>query len=118
MKLSKTSQKTLDRLIAKSETYSGVRMPSIKSIHNLLNEVGIKHTYEGTQNVVEYRSAGNVYVNSRHLGKKGNEIRISRENNNANIHIHMDTSDSYYSWNTNMYAQQLVKIVKSNLNIQ
>jgi len=97
--------KTLEQLRKKMK--HSCRMPSIVAIHNLLTELGIEHEYRESQNVVEYRSKGNRYVNSRHMGKRGYKIVINTEG----TFIHMDTSDSYYSWNSAMYARELMEII-------
>lgn len=81
-------------------------MPSIKSIHELLNEVGIKHRYEEEAvNVVEYRTGQRSYVNDRHYGKKGKVVEIEKP------WIELDTSNSYYSWNSWGYSQKLIKLI-------
>jgi len=97
---------TLERLTRKSNGEK-VRMPSIKEISKLLTEKGIKHEVYERTNVVEYRSKGNRYVNSRHNGKTGLCLIIK------NPYIELDTSDSYYSWNTNSYSRKLVDLIES-----
>lgn len=107
--LSKKSQKVIEGLKRKSEaTFSQpARMPSLKSIHELLEELGIEHTFRESSNTVEYRSAGNRYVNSRHEGKKGHLLSVDGC-------YEMDSSDSYYSWNTWQYAGQLLKTIEKS----
>ena len=97
---------TLDRLKLKAEISSKSRMPSIKQISKLLDEYGIAHEISERTNVVEYRSAGKRYVNSRHNGKTGLRLVI------RNPYLELDTSDSYYSWNTWSYARDLIKIIQ------
>ena len=96
------------------------RMPTITQIHRLLNYHNIQHYFNGSTNVVEYRNAGRRYVNSRHDGKEGYKLYIERE---ITIHdgskirsriIELDTSDSYYSWNSNSYASALVKFIEGD----
>jgi hypothetical protein len=98
-------EKTLNQLRMKSE--GNGRMPSIKNIHLLLEHYKIEHSFSDSQNVVEYRTAGRNYVNSRHVGKKGFELTIDRP------YINLDTSDSYYSWNSWQYAQKIVELIDS-----
>lgn len=108
--LSKKSEKTLEQLRQKADLdLKGKRMPSLKNINELLNELGVKTNFWESQNIVEYRSAGNVYVNSRHDGKKGYELKCEI----GDYRIFMDTSDSYYSWNTYGFARDLVKAIDS-----
>jgi hypothetical protein len=96
---------TLERLKIKSVD-SDARMPSVKQITKLLDELGIKYYLSKSTNVVEYRSKGNRYVNSRHDGKNGYLLCVGD--------IKMDTSDSYYSWSTCGYAMKLVKLIEEH----
>ncbi len=107
MKLSKQGEKVLAQLKAKRD--DDKRMPSIKSIHNLLTELNIEHDFDTTLNVVEYSSGNNNWVNSRHDGKRGYEIkRVDGK------YLGMDTADSYYSWNSFKYAIDLLEIIENN----
>ena len=114
IQLSSKSQKTLDTLKLKADN-SNARMPSITSIHTLLKEIGISHDFDGeTTNTVERRSAGKRYVNERHDGKVGKKIEIeSTLTDGSRFWLEMDSSDSYYSWNTYRYARELLKIIES-----
>lgn len=113
------SEKTIKKLRIKAEsgTFDKVRMPSISSIAEMLTEMGIEHTYDNSTNVVEYRSAGHTYVNSRHNGKEGKKLIIEPSKEDAEksgIHyLELDSSDSYYSWNTHGYARQIVQLLTS-----
>jgi hypothetical protein len=98
----------LDKLKDKADNYRA-RMPSIKKIHELLNYFGIQHYFRSSTNVVEYRSAGRRYVNSRHDGKQGYKIEVKKPNGGT---IELDTSDSYYSINASIYARHLLEIIK------
>ncbi len=102
------SAKTIERLQKKADSSISdkVRMPSISEIAKMLIEFGIEHSVSETRNMVEYKSAGNRYVNSRHDGKKGKELIIKEAG------IFMDTSESYYSWNTQRYAFNILKFLK------
>lgn len=99
---------TLEKLKLKANaSFSDrVRMPSIKQISKLLSEYGIKHEVSEKTNIVEYRSKGRRYVNSRHDGKTGLCLLIKEP------YLELDTSDSYYSWNTSGYARRLVDIIE------
>ena len=100
--LSQKSQKTLLGLRAKSEDWKS-RMPSISAIHELLTELGIEHRYRESKNIVEYRSKGRSYVNSRHVGKSGKKLSVGS--------LELDSSESYYSANSWNYAGRLVQLV-------
>ena len=97
--------KIIKRLELKAESSScdNIRMPSIKDIHKLLDELGIKHTFRESVNIVEYRSKGARYVNSRHSGKEGYILEVGD--------LKMDTSDSYYSFNSWNYSRELLRII-------
>ena len=87
----------------------------------MLDEFKINHTFFNTTNVVEYRTAGRRYVNSRHNGKNGYilEIKLNEEERkelNTGC-ISLDTSDSYYSWNSYGYAQKIIQLLKFKKNI-
>lgn len=119
--------------LKKNETYMALvnkvkndgRMPSIKSISELLTLASIEHRFDGeTVNIVEYRTAGNRIVNSRHDGKKGKSIEFRAYAKNIKTspfsdfgnkssckYIGLDSSDSYYSWNTWRYAKDLLNIL-------
>lgn len=110
---------TLEKLKAKSESFFGskVRMPSIPEIAKMLEEMDINFTLSDSVNIVEYRSKGNRYVNSRHRGKEGKKLIIKPselDSNKSGIHyIELDSSDSYYSWNTSRYASKIIDLLKS-----
>ena len=82
-------------------------MPSIKEIKKLLDAYGITSYVDEHTNVVEYRSKGKRYVNSRHMGKTGLRLKIPDAN------ITLDTSSSYYSYNTWRYAEEIVKLIEA-----
>lgn len=117
--LLKTSQKTLTRLQQKAAD-SSVRMPTINAIHMLLDNVGIEHSFRSSKNIIEKRSAGQRYSHSRTEGKSGYKIEINMSQfNGLDIEgetIVMDSSDSFYSWSTWIYAGQLVKMVENKLH--
>jgi len=100
---------TLEKLRQKAESsFNNVRMPSIKQISKLLTENGIEHIISEKTNIVEYRSKGKRYVNSRHRGKTGLLLLIKEP------YLELDTSDSYYSLNTTGYARKLIELIDNN----
>jgi hypothetical protein len=113
---------TLQKLIIKANSFGSekARMPSLKAIYNLLIEKGIDCSINETVNVVEYRTRGCRYVNSRHDGKRGYRLTIPVKkgelNNNGTYEIELDSSDSYYSWNSRQYAKEIVEIIKLREN--
>ena len=102
--LSQKSQRVLEALRAKSED-SSKRMPSVSAIHEMLVELGVEHNYRDSRNIVEYRSRGNKFVNSRHAGKSGKKLSVGS--------LKLDSSESYYSANSWNYAGKLVQLVDS-----
>lgn len=112
------NQKILDALRKKGESSFSdkTRMPSIKKIKDLLDELGINNEIDTTVNVVEYRSKGKRYVNSRHNGKQGYFLGIGKCYGVRSYDINLDSSDSYYSWNTNMYAGQIINLIDNKKN--
>lgn len=111
MKLSNKAQKIYNRLVKKSDSYSsGTRMPNIKSIVMVLNELGIKNSHSETE-TTKWRQNGLTYSTSG--GTRcytGTELYVSE------INLHIDTTCSYYSWNTSMFARDLVKLINKTLN--
>jgi hypothetical protein len=107
------------------------KMPSIKAIHGLLTELGIEHYYDGeTVNVVGYRSAGKSYVNERHDGKVGKQIKFRAfVNDGAKSPFRMfgeesmsewfdlNSADSYYSMNSYRYANGLMDVLNNYKNM-
>lgn len=93
---------------AKSNYKDKVRMPSIRQIKKLLDAYGITNYMDEHTNVVEYRSKGKRYVNSRHMGKTGLRLKI------PDARLELDTSSSYYSYNTWRYAEEIVKLVEAS----
>lgn len=110
------NQKTLDALRKKAElSFTKTRMPSIKRIKDLLDELGIENYMDTTTNVVEYRSKGRTYVNSRHNGKQGYFLGIGKCYGGRSYDVNLDSSDSYYSWNTNSYARKIIELIDNHL---
>ena len=91
---------TLEKLKLKSQDQG--RMPSIKEIAKLLDDNSIPYYLADTNNIVEYKDKWANYVNSRHYGKSGKRLLIREAN------IDLDTSDSYYSWNSWQYAGKII----------
>lgn len=54
-----------------------------------------------------------MYVNSRHMGKKGMVLKIDM---GKQPNIELDTSCSYYSFNTWQYAREIVKLLENKNN--
>lgn len=99
--LSRKSQQAILRLVARANDNG--RMPSLKSVHNLLLEAGLESYLRESRHMVENRSRGARYVNSRSEGKSGSLLRVGN--------LELDSSDSYYSANSWNYARQLLDLL-------
>lgn len=107
--LTSKTENTYLKLKTKAKN-ADARMPSVSEVEAALTEMGIAFTAYDSVNVVERKTAGRRYVNSRHLGKKGRVIEIKAAG------FKMDTSESYYSVNTWGYAHKLVSIIDNHMN--
>ena len=109
MNLTKKSQKTLERLTAKAN-YEKTRMPKLTLIHELLNELNIEHKFYGSYCTKTTSASGLRYSTgggSRFY--EGYKLAIELEG----TRIHMDTTDTYYSWNTGHYSRDILKLINS-----
>lgn len=122
-----TQNKTYIALKNKSQN-DDARMPSIQSIHNLLSELNINHYFDGeSQNIFESRSGQKTYVTNRGYGKFGKLIRLRAfqlENtqnvlpaNRDSLYLEMDSSNSYYSHNSDSYARDLIFVIDNRNNL-
>ena len=79
------------------------RMPSLRRISRMLHEYNIPHTLTESFNTVEHKTKGRNYVNHRHIGRDGYFLHIDGTN------IRLNTSSSYYSFDSKGYAQEIVE---------
>lgn len=112
MNLSKKSQKIYERLISKTEFLSKTRMPAVKCISHLLSELGIEH-HTGETDCQKWSSAAGCryYTSGGSRWYDGYTLKV------PSINLNIDTTETYYSWNTGIYANELVRLVKKTLNI-
>lgn len=109
---------TLEKLKIKASSSFGsnIKMPSIIAISKMLKEFGVEHELSESVNIVEYRSKGMRYVNSRHRGKEGKRLTIRPNQEDAEKsginYIQLDSSDSYYSSNTWGYASRIIELLE------
>lgn len=111
MKLTKKSQTTLDRLISKADIWSDnkTRMPKLTLVHDLLNDLNIDHTFDSTYCSKTTKSSGSRYSTGGG-SKMYNGYKLTFKKGNVNVM--MDTTDTYYSWNSHSYAQDIVDLIK------
>jgi len=97
------NQKTLDAL-RKKATEKG-RMPNLNKVSELLTELGIENScMEWSE--VKWRDNGlRYYTSGGSRTYNGYTLRVPQ------INMSICSTDSYYSWNTWMYAEQLVKLI-------
>ena len=111
MNLSKKSQKIYDRLISKTVFLSKTRMPAVKCISHLLSELGIEHRTGETDCQKWSSPAGyRYYTSGGSRWYEGHTLCV------PSIRLNIDTTDTYYSWNTYRYASDLVRLIKETLN--
>lgn len=110
--LSKKSQETLERLERKAnaKVYESSRMPNLNKVSELLNEVGIQNSCLETSCEKWTKGGGNRYYTGG--GSKtynGFLLRVPE------IRMNVNSTDTYYSYNTWSYAGDLVKLVNEKL---
>ena len=108
-KLTKQSQNILNRLKLKSND-SSKRMPTLKSIHKLLNELKIEHKFYETSCTKQTSPSGyRYYTGGGKRTYEGHELTITDKRCQTNIF--MDNTETYYSWNTFFLAKDLCKLI-------
>ena len=120
MTLSKKSQKVYDRLVNKAELASWctqtVRMPRLTQIAALLEELNINHSLSETY-CHKYTSAAGLRYSTGGGTKmyEGHELRVWAENETGfKMKLTMNNTDTYYSWNTNRLAKDLLKFISNS----
>ena len=110
MNLSKKSQRIYNRLISKAESSRKNRMPGVKCISHLLTELGIEHRTNETDCQKWSSPAGyNYYTSGGSRWYEGHTLYV------PSINLNIDTTATYYSWNTWSYAADLVRLIKETL---
>ncbi len=119
MKLSTSATQTLKQLKekAKGGWENKTKMPSLKSLHNLLNELNIQNSFGNTTHIVEFRTGLSPIVNDRHDGANGHSLKVWSLEKGKPVYSRygawsVDSSSSYYSWNTYVYAKELLNLLK------
>ena len=105
------NEKTLQALRKKAGLKYGetARMPNLNKVADLLKEVGIECSVT-TWSCMKYQSAaGYRYITSGGT-RDYNGYRLIIPN-----HMVINSTDTYYSWNNQRYAQQLVELVENNI---
>lgn len=92
--ITKKSQNTLKALRKKANNLKGSRFPSLKSIHYLLTDLEIEHDFQLIEGFT-----------LRVIDKRAKE---------QNVWIDIDSTETYYSWNTCGHARDLCKFILNN----
>lgn len=100
--------KTLNSLKNKSE--GNGRMPSLKKVSELLNELNIDNKLEEWSETKQTKHLGLRYYTGG--GTKlytGFKLRVPE------INLCIESTDSYYSWNTWQYAQKIYSLINQKM---
>ena len=102
------NQKTLEAL-RKKACGSG-RMPNLNKVADLLKEVGVQCSVMNWSCEKWTSAAGCTYSTSGGT-REYNGYRLKVPQINMNI----DSTETYYSWNTERYAEELVKLIDTKI---
>jgi hypothetical protein len=102
------NQKTLEAL-RKKACGSG-RMPNLNKVADLLKEVGIQCSVMNWSCEKWTSAAGCTYSTSGGTREyNGYQLKVPQ------INMDINSTDTYYSWNTSSYAADLIRMINSNL---
>ena len=106
------NQKTLNALRKKAGLgiCESSRMPNLNKVGQLLNELGIENSCLESSCEKWSSAAGCRYYTSG--GSRpyiGFWLRVPQ------INMNIDSTDTYYSWNTKHYAKELVELIDGKL---
>jgi hypothetical protein len=107
--LPKPFELTYNRLKAKSEGKG--RMPSLKKIAELLDELKIPNFYSDVETEKYSKSSGMRYSTSGGARTyKGGNLEVKE------IRLDINSTDSYYAYNTTDYAKKLIDLIDEKLS--
>ena len=103
--------KTYQRLVKKANL--GIcetsRMPNLNKVGELLTELGIENHVQ-TWSCEKWSSAAGCRYYTSGGTREYNGYRLMIPN-----HMVINSTDTYYSWNNQHYAQQLVELIENNI---
>ena len=102
--------KTYERLVNKAT--NGGRMPNLNKVSELLTELGIENSCYETSCEKWSSSAGYRYYTSG-----GSRTYTGFHFKVPEINMNIDSTDTYYSWNTWGYAKELVDLIDNHKKI-
>ena len=82
------------------------RMPNLNKVGELLTELGIENDVT-TWSCTKWTSAAGYRYNTSGGTRDYNGYRLKVPQINLNI----NSTDTYYSWNTKMFAEELVNLI-------
>ena len=101
--------KTYQALTKKANAGYGerTRMPNLNKVGELLTELGIENDVT-TWSCTKWTSAAGYRYNTSGGTRDYNGYRLKVPEINLNI----NSTDTYYSWNTKMFAKELVELIE------
>jgi hypothetical protein len=102
------NQKTLEALRKKAGLgiCESSRMPNLNKVSQLLTELGIQNScLESSCEKWSSPAGYRYYTSGGSRTYTGFWLRVPQ------INMNIDSTDTYYSWNTKQYAQELVKLI-------
>jgi len=101
--------KTYQALTKKATARYGerTRMPNLNKVGELLTELGIENDVT-TWSCTKWTSAAGYRYNTSGGTRDYNGYRLKVPEINLNI----NSTDTYYSWNTKMFAKELVELIE------
>ena len=100
--------KTYEKLLNKEKDKG--RMPSLSKVSELLNEVGIENSLSKHYEYKLTKSTGNRYYSGG-----GNKEYTGYKLTVPSIHLNIDSTETYYSYNTWQYAGKILDLINLNL---
>ena len=85
-------------------------MPSLPKVSELLNEVGIEHSLSKYTDYKLTKSSGNRYYSGG-----GNKEYTGYKLSVPSIHLNINSTETYYSYNTWKYAGEILDLINLNL---
>ena len=104
--------KTYERLVKKANLgiCENSRMPNLNKVGELLTELGIQNScLESSCEKWSSPAGYRYYTSGGSRTYTGFWLKVPQ------INMNIDSTDTYYSWNTRQYAGELVKLIEEKL---
>ena len=105
--LNASNQKTFEALQSKANGKG--RMPSVKRIANLFQELGIDFEMDNSFDIKQRFSESNNFATSKGKPVEGKRIKVKHPRRGM---IVMDTTCSWFSKNTETFADDFMSVIK------